>query len=496
MAVTAITITSGPTIVGRSVTLSGTYTRDGGGTLNTINFLTYDAGYVNLYQVKQLSNNSALLDLSGTAGTGPWTWTGTLPDGTYLGVVIALNDSPYTTLAASTQVGTIALTGGLPGIWTPRRDARELFVPKASTYTSIYGAGTPAYNATGFFYPVRDGIYRSTTNSISKYGEYSFIAKSMPTRWGLGIDVPVNWQWHDNVVAGNSSWSTSGGTHMSVAVFSLHNASQYVNPGYYPAILGESRPNLANALDSFNYGFWRNSTGEQAILVNVGTGFGGSSFTINGVENGLHCLVVLVTPYGGAAGARIFFDGRLVATTQAPTYSTLLNMRPYYYWGSISQSHLNVGNVLLNAEAVNVSITDSAAAAISSNPYSFFFRDAPSQQTKLSKIFSFPREIQQTITRSTQVGGNVTALFVRGGITAANSGFAYTASVATQDSVLFAEKYSATSTGTAALDYSQQITTTPSYGRAAYAGVVLANIGSSDKPTRVKFLDSGGISIL
>jgi hypothetical protein len=389
MAVTSVTITAGPTIVGRSVTLSGVLSRDGGGTNNNLNFLVYTVGYGSVYAITRLSDGATAYGASGTAGSGiAWSWTGTLPEGDYLAVNIGLSDFPYTGRAISSNVGTIKLNPGLPGIWTPRRDARGLFVPKSPIYSTAYASGMAPSYGSQFFYPVADGVYRSTFPAVEKTGAYGGTARSVPTQWGLGIDYPAGWIWPTNT---GESLKTSSGTHVLASVFSLHNASQYVAASAFPAILGESAG--SNVSDVYPHAFWRNANGEQSLLISIGNSVGGTQFAINGIGNGLHCLVIVVTVNGGASGVKAFLNGSLVATSSAPTYLDFLWLRPNPYYSGISQSQLNIGNVLLNAEAANVSISDSAASALSVNPYRYFFADAPTQKSRLSRIISIPSNL-------------------------------------------------------------------------------------------------------
>ncbi len=388
MAVTSVTITSGPTVVGRSVTISGTLSRDGGGTNNRLNFYAYNRAYTTGQGLINGATGTQFLDVAGSAGSGiTWSYTGAMPEGDWRNVVIDNPDPPYGVWTSSaSEIGIIKLTPGLPGIWTPRRDARGLFVPRNGRSTSLYATGGQAMYGAGYFYPTPDGIYRSVVDAVGKAGAYGGTAKAVPTQFGLGIDVPNNWEWSGP--APSSLGMGTGGTHLIVSLFSLHNASQYVS-GIYPAVLGESRSSLNN--DSDIYGYWQNPNGEQSVLVRPSTGFGGTEFSINGLGNGLHCLVLISTFGSGASGLRAFLNGNLVATSSAPVYAGLMYLRPYYFFGSISQSHLNVGNVLLNAGAINVSMSDAQAAALSLDPYRYFFIDAPSQKSKLtSRFISLP----------------------------------------------------------------------------------------------------------
>jgi hypothetical protein len=381
MAVTAVTITSGPTVVGRSVTVSGTLNRDGGGTNNTLNFLSYTVGYVSVYTITRLSDSATFLNAAGTAESGiAWTWTGTLPEGNYLGVSISLNDAPYTTFVTSANVGVVELRKPLAGIWTPNRDSRGLFVPKTPTYPSFAGNSRDYDKAKSFFYPIPNGIYCSNTDYIERLGEYGGIAKGVATQYGLGIDTPRNWE-----KKGPWGSSTSLGTTVLVSVFSLYNASKYLSPADFepwPAVLGESRAKGIGYEFISVAAWYKNESGEQALRINPSSyGDGLNNFYINGVGNGLHCLVLCYTRDGGASGVRAFLNGQLVATGPS-TYDGFWGHRPYYYWGNLSQSDLNMGNVHFNGHITNLNLTDDQAAQLSTDPYRQFFIDAPKTSAK------------------------------------------------------------------------------------------------------------------
>jgi hypothetical protein len=390
MAVTSVTITSGPTVVGRSVTISGTLSRDGGGTNNSFYFLCYDTTFTYSFTLRRLSDSSNLYDGSGTAGSGiAWTWTGALPEGNYLGITAYQSGTDAVLSSATAAIGIIKLTPGLPGIWMPRRDARGLFVPKQATSTAVYASGYPPAYGNHFYYPASDGVYRSAVPAVEKFGAYGGTAKSVPTQWGLGVDCPAGWIWPTPT---GQSYTTASGTHILVSVFSLHNASKYVAASEFPAVHGESAG--SNVSDPYPHVFWRNASGEQSLLVSISNSQGGTQFSINGLGNGLHCLVLVITVGGGASGLKAFLNGSLVATSSAPTYLDFLWLRPNHYYSGISQSQLDIGNILLNAEAAGVSISDSAAAALSLNPYRRFFVDAPTQKSRLSRLLSLGQSFQ------------------------------------------------------------------------------------------------------
>lgn len=400
MAVTAVTITSGPTVVGRSVTLSGTLSRDGGGTNNNLNFLCYSVGYVAVYTITKLSDSSTFYNASGTAGSGiAWTWTGTLPEGDYLAVTVNLNDAPYTTLATSaSNVGLIQLRKPLSGIWTPNRDSRGLFIERFSRapgYKDSFGANN--YNRRTYHYATPDGqIYWSAVDNIARLGEYGNLSKAAPTPYGTAIDVPQGWEWPVGTRGGTSTpggYSTSTITYVSL--FYLHNSSKYHDPAAaskYAALFGESRTVANDGVGAY----WSNANGEQAIKFGTST-FGNEvlqNITINGVGNGLHCLVIVQCVDARTNGHKVFFDGQLVGQgTYTQGYLGAWNIRPYYFWGSISKSGLDIGSILFQGSIEKFYASDEQAVAISLNPYSYFFRDAPKTTAKrrlFSGVLSLP----------------------------------------------------------------------------------------------------------
>lgn len=387
MAVTAVTITSGPTVVGRSVTISGTLDRDGGGTLNTLNFLSYTVGYVSLGTLTRLSDNAVTYNASGTAGSGiAWTWTGVLPEGDYLGVSISLNDSPYTTLATSSNVGLIQLRKPLAGVWTPRRDASGLFVEatRSSRYPTIGVVGSPLrhynYAAAG-----SNGIYTSVHKRIIRKTEESYgptNLKSVYTPYGAGIDAQTGWQFGFYPTQGGG-WNVPRQTWVSL--FYIYDASKYV--AGYPRFFG----NIANLpTQRLQTICWVNTAGEQALLVSSDVSFSGGEVAVNGVGNGLHCMVVTSVASTAAGSVRVFLDGQLVATTTGPsgwnggTYPTT-----DFYAGSVSQSGSNIGNILFNGILYGYVATDSEAAELSVDPYRYFFRDATPISSRAVRNLSF-----------------------------------------------------------------------------------------------------------
>lgn len=394
MAVTSVTITSGPTVVGRSVTLSGTLDRDGGGTNNDVNFIASNAGFVTS-PVLRISDNAIALDGSGSAGSGiAWNWTGTLPEDSYISVRAYQNSPPYNPLSSATSGFTVQLRKPLAGIWTPRRDARGMFVPISPSPNALPGGGRNFDMRRAFFYATPDGVYQNDQELLSTYGQYGGRAKGVPTQWGLGIDAPLNWQSVFSGFGYLDSWAPNAGVSVvQLAVFSLYNSGQYVDPSIYPAVFGTSLNSLPN--DTGWYVHWRNGSGEQSLLISAGVLYGGASTSIDGVGNGLHCLVMSTTVGGGATGTRIFLDGKFITAIPATNYSGFMNIGPSFYWGSISQSHLNIGNVHFNGAISSVLLPDNTLAALSADPYRLFFRDAPSQTSRLtSRFISLPSSFQ------------------------------------------------------------------------------------------------------
>jgi hypothetical protein len=107
------------------------------------------------------------------------------------------------------------------------------------------------------------------------------------------------------------------------------------------------------------------------------------NITVNNVGNGLHCLVVVQCNDTRSNGHRVFLDGQLVGSaTYTTTYLGGLNIRPYYFWGSLSKSGLDIGTVLFQGSIDKLYPSDEQAIAISKNPFKYFFRDAPKTSAK------------------------------------------------------------------------------------------------------------------
>jgi hypothetical protein len=284
----------------------------------------------------------------------------------------------------------------LPGIWTPRRDARGLFVPRGAPYAALIGNIRNWDKAPSFFYPIPDGIYRSNANTIDRLGEYGGIARGVPTPYGLGIDAPRGYEQLTGKRA--AYFETGSASVVLVSVFSLYNAGTYINPASFeptPAVLGESRAvGLAYQFNEIA-AWYKNDSGEQALRINtIPDGNGTDNIFVNGLSNGLHCLVLCYKVNGGANGARAFLNGKLVGTGPTVSYTNFWGIRSYYFWGSLSQSDLNIGNVHFNANIANLDLTNEQAAQFSLDPYRFFFVDAPTQKSRLSRLISLGQSFQ------------------------------------------------------------------------------------------------------
>ena len=401
MAVTSVTITSGPTVVGRSVTLSGTLARDGGGANNSVYFLCYDSTFTNSFTVRRLSDNSNLYDGSGAAGSGiAWTWTGTLPEGNYLGITAYQSGTDTALSSATASVGIIKLNPGLPGIWTPRRDARGLFVDRFRVAPGWKGGfGDNNFHRRSYHYGTPDGqIYWNAVENIARVGEYSgILAKPHFSPHGVGMDTPYGWEWPVSTLG---STVTSGGFSISaityVSVFYIRNGSVYLNnaaASKYPPILG-----VASAIGANAGGYWSNVNGEQSIKFGQPTNYWGevlSTISVDGIGNGLHCLVVVQCADTRTNGHRVYLDGKLVgAGTYPHTFLGAYTTLPSYYHGSISPSDLNIGTNLFQGSIARYYPSDEEARALSLDPYRAFFIDAPSQKSRLSRIISLGQSFQ------------------------------------------------------------------------------------------------------
>ena len=394
MAVTAVTITSF-SVAGRSVSISGTYNHDGGGTNNQLLFVALDQNS-NGTTITPLVGSSTL-DTGVNAGTAiAFGFSGALPEGNW--GVINVYRIPSVTLmtTSSSSVGLIQLRKPLAGVWTPRRDARGLFVPKAdgvdSPLSSTAGGISPRkfhYN-----YPVSgsDGIYTTVLGRIIRTAEASFggyYLRSVNTPYGAGIDAKTGWQFGAYPVQGGG-WSVPRQTWVSL--FYIYDASKFVTN--YPRFFGNVGNNPVQRGQTI---CWINTTGEQALVVSSDIGFSGGEVLINGVGNGLHCMVVTSVGSTAAGSVRVFLDGQLVTTTTGPSgWNGATFPTTDFFAASISQSGSNVGNILFNALFYGYVANDSEAAALSLDPYRYFFRDAPSTSLRAVRNMTFDGNTYQS----------------------------------------------------------------------------------------------------
>lgn len=281
----------------------------------------------------------------------------------------------------------------LSGVWTPERDARGLFVPKAN------GVDAPVSSTAGFIstrkfhynYAVAgsNGIYTTVFNKILRrsdqnYGPVNLLSVNTP--YGVGIDAQTGWQ-AGGYPTQPGGWNVPRQTWISL--FYIYDAAKTITN--YPRFFGGvgNNPSLRNQTIS-----WNNPAGEQALVVSPETNYGGIEVSVNGVGNGLHCMVVTSNAGGSATGVRIFLNGQFVATTTAPSGwngGTFPNTD--FYANSVSQSGLNIGNILFTAILYGYTASDSEAQKLSTDPYSYFFQDAPKTSAKrrlFSGVLSLP----------------------------------------------------------------------------------------------------------
>lgn len=391
MAVTAATITS-LTLVGRAVTIAGTADRDGGGTDNTLTFLAVDASSNEVLLTSVFGEST--LNASGPAATGVvFSFTGVLPENTY-GVVRCYRlGAPSVLLATSaTSVGIVQLRRPLPGVWTPRRDSRGLFVaaPRMGYQPTIGTVGTPIRH---YNYAVAgsNGIYTSVHDRVIRQTEESFptnLLRSVNTPYGVGIDAKPTWQFGAYPTQGGG-WNVSRQTWVSL--FYIYDSSKYV--GVYPRFFGGVGNNPSIRGQSI---CWLNSFGQQALVVTSDTGYSGGEVSVNGIGNGLHCMVVTSIASASPTGVRIFLDGQFVATATAPngwnggTFPTT-----DFYGASVSQSGSNIGNILFNAILYGYVASDDEAQQLSLDPYRYFFVDAPTVRNRIGRKLNFESNVYQ-----------------------------------------------------------------------------------------------------
>lgn len=273
----------------------------------------------------------------------------------------------------------------LPNIWIPRRDARGLFVPTGLGFrqpsSGVVGSPLRHYN-----YPVlgSDGIYTSVLDRVIRKSQASYGGnlRSVLTPFGPGIDAQTGWTFTGYPTQGGG-WNVARQTWVSL-FYIYDNAKVITN---YPRFFGQVSNNPSNRLQTIS---WINTAGEKALVVSSQKDYSGGEVSITGVDNGLHCVVVTSITGSVADGVRVFLDGRLAATTNGPTvWNGGTFPTTDFYGASVSQSGSNIGNILFNALIYNYIASDTEAAALSTNPYRYFFRDAPSSLSTMTRNLSF-----------------------------------------------------------------------------------------------------------
>jgi hypothetical protein len=270
----------------------------------------------------------------------------------------------------------------LSGVWTPRRDARGLFVPKIGNAKQVRDYESPVF---AYLYPTRDdpGIYLSPTNEVLRNQDINYgvtgALRSAKTPFGPGIDVPQGWQ-VSRTNPHPGGWSVINQTWISL--FYLYDATKLITGS--PPVFGGSIT-------------WQNVSGEQSLVVTPDTVFGGVATSITGVGNGLHCMVVCNYSNKGAAGVRIFLNGALVATTRSSdVWNSALFPSTDWYGASISQQDKNVGNILFSGYHYSAVFSDVQAAALSLDPYGYVFRNAPSTNLRAVRNMTFDGNTYQS----------------------------------------------------------------------------------------------------
>ena len=287
----------------------------------------------------------------------------------------------------------------LGSIWTPRRDSRGLFVPhprirQQPTGFAGYGVPSQAYmysvsGENGLYYSITDKIYR-TSNA-----EFAGTYQTIYTPFGAGMN-PQKGYSVNNVAAWGGGLSILKQTYISL--FYLYNASKTV--ANYPRLFGGIGNNPSNRLNVIS---WINTAGEQSIVITPDLGFGGVETSISGIQNGLHC-VVMSNIYGGAGGVTVYLDGQYVTSTTSSTGGWNSGTFPKidFFGESISKGGVDVATILFQGAIYNTILTADQLAALSGNPYPYFFINAPnsSVKNKLLKTFALQSPLKHRLSNT------------------------------------------------------------------------------------------------
>ncbi len=236
-----------------------------------------------------------------------------------------------------------------------------------------------------------NGIYTSVFDRVIRKTEENYgptNLRTVNTPYGPGIDAQTGWQFTAYPIQGGG-WSVARQTWVSL--FYIYDASKYITN--YPRFFGNIGNNPSQRVQTIS---WINTAGEQSLVVTSDTGFSGGEVSVSGVGNGLHCMVVTSITGSSPTGVRIFLDGRLVATTTAPSvWNGATFPTTDFFGGSVSQSGSNVGNILFNALLYGYVANDNEAQQLSLDPYRYFFVDAPTVNRRIVRKLSFETNVYQ-----------------------------------------------------------------------------------------------------
>ena len=359
MAVTSVTITSGPTVVGRSVTLSGTLARDGGGTGNNITFTTYDSGYVQSYSFP-------IIDASGAAGSGiAWSSTRVLPNGSYIGITAYQSDAPYGALSpASAAIGVVKLVSA-SGVGRQPQGATAIDWGNSLTRGLVldWSAANPLINSVDGQRVIAPSPSPVNVLEVGKARDFT------------------------NAVGGDTSW---GGDY-----WPLNNENQWSVEAYIRITAATSYGNLLSKFAGGGQIYLRT---DPSFAVGMGGNLNGNlagsanSLTLN---NWLY--VVGTCDVSGLM--KVYVDGRLTDTYQG-TPITSYNNNKFYPDNTLDlQVGQNTGGIVTYAPKADiafarlrkVALSPAEVWALAQNPWQVY---KPSQKLRLSRIISLGQSFQ------------------------------------------------------------------------------------------------------
>jgi hypothetical protein len=381
MAVTSVTITSGPTVVGDTVTISGTLARDGGGTGNNITFLTYDSGYV-------LSYAFPVIDASGPAGSGiAWSSTRRFPNGSYIGVTAYQVDPPYNPLSSATAaIGLIKVVS-----------------------VSVAGRQPQGATSINWGHPLTRGLvldWSAANPLINSVDGQRVIAASPSPINALQVGRARDFT---NAIDGDTSW---GGDY-----WPLNNENEYTVEAYFKQTAASSYASLLSKFSNSGQLYVRI---EPSNAIGIGGNLNGyMTATTNSFSS--DTWVYVAATLNAAGLMRTYINGRLIDTYQGTPISSYNNNKFY----PDNATNLQVGQSTGQTDSTyapkadiafvrlrKVALSASEIWALSQNPWQIY-RKARRIFVSFGQSFQFSRPSADLLTGWTRVpasGTHVSAI--------------------------------------------------------------------------------------